>query len=250
MGEYTKVVIGQTTEDVPNPILLGLKTRHLQLIGIGGAIGAGFFIGSGVAISQAGPALLIAYILTGAVMFLMMRALGEMTLAYPAAGSFSSYATQFIGPLAGFVTGWSYWLACLLVGIAEMTGVGLLPHRWFPHLPQWIPALCAALLLYGINMRGVRFLGETEYWLTMIKGGDDRCRIAMRSRDPVFQDRKSAKSGRHIQSLGAWRHFAEWFARTSHCAATRHFFLWRNRINRSRFSRDRTAGVRAAPCHQ
>jgi amino acid transporter, AAT family len=169
MGEYTRVVTWHTTGHVPGPISLGLKNRHLQLIGIGGAIGAGFFLGSGAAISQAGPALLIAYVLTGAVIFLMMRALGEMTLAYPAAGSFSSYATQFIGPLVGFITGWSYWLACLLVGVAEMTGVGFLLHHWFPHLPQWIPALCAALLLYGINMRGVRSFGEMEYWLTMIK---------------------------------------------------------------------------------
>ena len=90
MGEYTEIVIGQQTGHVPDPILIGLKNRHLQLIGIGGAIGAGFFLGSGAAISQAGPALLIAYVLTGAVIFLMMRALGEMTLAYPAAGSFST----------------------------------------------------------------------------------------------------------------------------------------------------------------
>ena len=147
----------------------GLKNRHLQLIGIGGAIGAGFFLSSGAAISQAGPALLIAYVLTGAVIFLMMRALGELTLAHPASGSFSSYATQFIGPLAGFITGWSYWLASLLVGIAEITGIGLLLHHWFPHTPQWIPALCTTVLLYGINMRAVKSFGETEYWLTTIK---------------------------------------------------------------------------------
>jgi amino acid transporter, AAT family len=169
MDESTQVGIGQTPGYVPNSTLRGLKNRHLQLMGIGGAIGAGFFLGSGAAISQAGPALLIAYVLTGVVIFLMMRALGEMTVACPAVGSFSSYATQFIGPLAGFITGWSYWLAFLLVGIAEMTGVGLLLHHWFPHLPQWIPALCSVLLLYGINIRGVRSFGETEYWLTMIK---------------------------------------------------------------------------------
>ena len=165
MGEYPQA----DSTQAPEQISRGLKNRHLQLIGIGGAIGAGFFLGSGAAISQAGPALLIAYVLTGAVIFLMMRALGELTLAYPAQGSFSSYATQFIGPLAGFITGWSYWLSCLLVSIAEVTGIGLLLHHWFPHMPQWIPALCATLLLYGINMRAVKSFGETEYWLTMIK---------------------------------------------------------------------------------
>jgi amino acid transporter, AAT family len=99
----------------------------------------------------------------------MMRALGELTLAHPASGSFSSYASQFITPLAGFITGWSYWLASLLVSIAEITGIGLLLHHWFPHTPQWIPALCATVLLYSINMRAVRSFGETEYWLTTIK---------------------------------------------------------------------------------
>lgn len=151
---------GQALEPLTKQTSHGLKNRHLQLIGIGGAIGAGFFLGSGAAISQAGPALLIAYVLTGAVMFLMMRALGELTLAYPASGSFSSYATQFISPLAGFITGWSYWLSCLLVGITEITGFGMLMHHWFPHMPQWIPALCATLLLYGINMRAVKSSGK------------------------------------------------------------------------------------------
>ena len=105
---------------------------------VGGVIGAGFFLGSGLAISKAGPALLIAYVLAGTVVFLMMRALGELSLAYPSAGSFSTYATQFIGPITGFVTGWSFWLTALIVGIAESTGIGLLWHQWHPGTPQWI----------------------------------------------------------------------------------------------------------------
>jgi amino acid transporter, AAT family len=146
-----------------------LKKRHLQFMAIGGAIGAGFFLGSGVAINKAGPGVLIAYLLTGAVIFLIMRALGELTLAYPSSGSFSTYAAQFIGPLAGFITGWSYWLACMLIGIAEVTGIGILLHHWYPGVPQWIPALCITLLLYAINMRNAGSFGELEYWLSMIK---------------------------------------------------------------------------------
>lgn len=250
MGEYTKVVIGQTTGHIPSPISLGLKNRHLQLIGIGGAIGAGFFLGSGAAISQAGPALLIAYVLTGAVIFLMMRALGEMTLAYPAARSFSSYATQFIGTLAGFITGWSYWLACLLVGVAEMTGAGLLLHHWFPHLPQRVPALCAALLLYGINMRGVRSFGETEYWLTMIKVATIVAVLLCGLAILLFE---IGSLGKQSAISNLWAHggfLPNGSARTSHRDATRHFFLWRNRINRSRLSRDRTGSVHAAAGHR
>jgi L-asparagine transporter-like permease len=90
-----------------------LKGRHLQLMGMGAAIGAGFFLSSGSAIHEAGPGLLLA----GTVMYLIMRALGELALAYPSAGSFTTYATKFLGPLAGSIMGWSYWLGALLVGI-------------------------------------------------------------------------------------------------------------------------------------
>jgi amino acid transporter, AAT family len=107
-----------------------LKGRHLQLMGMGAAIGAGFFLSSGSAIHEAGPGLLLAYLLAGTVMYLIMRALGELALAYPSAGSFTTYATKFLGPLAGFIMGWSYWFGALLAGIAEITAAGiLLRHR-------------------------------------------------------------------------------------------------------------------------
>src|ERR1700754_2269966 len=93
-------------EDQPSH---NLKNRHLQLMALGGAIGAGFFLGTGSAIGQAGPALLIAYLIAGAMIYLVMRALGELTLASPSRGSFAAYTPHFIGPLAGFITGWSSW---------------------------------------------------------------------------------------------------------------------------------------------
>jgi amino acid transporter, AAT family len=138
-------------------------------MGMGGAIGAGFFLGSGSAIHEAGPGLLLAYLLAGTVVYLVMRALGELALAHPSAGSFSTYATEFLGPLAGFILGWSYWLVNLLVGIAEITAVGILLRHWYPGIPQWMPALCAVVLLYAINMQAVRSFGEAEYWMAMIK---------------------------------------------------------------------------------
>lgn len=138
-------------------------------MGLGGAIGAGFFLGAGGAIRQAGPALLLAYMLAGVMVYFVMCALGELTLAHPSPGSFAAYTSRFVGPLAGFITGWSYWLAFLLVGIAEITGIGLLLHGWYPGIPQWVPALCATLALYLINMCAVKSFGESEYWLSMIK---------------------------------------------------------------------------------
>jgi amino acid transporter, AAT family len=147
----------------------GLAGRHLQLMGMGGAIGAGFLLGSGSAIHSAGTGLLLTYLLAGAAMYLMMRALGEVALANPAASSFSTYAMRYLGPLAGFITGWSYWVATVLVGMAEITAVGILLRHWYPDIPQWLPALAATVLLYAINMRPVRSFGEAEYWLAMIK---------------------------------------------------------------------------------
>src|SRR5258707_4672138 len=109
-----------------------LKGRHLQLMGMGAAIGAGFFLSSGSAIHEAGPGLLLAYLLAGTVMYLIMRALGELAVAHPSAGSFTTYATEVLSPLAGLIMGWSYWLGALLVGIAGITAGRILLCASFP----------------------------------------------------------------------------------------------------------------------
>jgi amino acid transporter, AAT family len=146
-----------------------LTTRHVQFIALGGAVGAGLFLGSGVAIARAGPALLIAYSAAGLVIFLMARALGELALFNPVAGSFSTYAHEMLGRQAGFITGWSYWLIWVLVSTAEITGIGVLMRYWFPSLAQWIPALVAVAAVYAANITAVRFYGELEYWLSLVK---------------------------------------------------------------------------------
>ena len=147
----------------------GLQDRHVQFIAIGGAIGAGLFLGSADAIHKAGPALLLDYAIAGAVVFLIARALGELAVYRPVTGSFASYANEFIGPWAGFLTGWSYWLNWVLVEIAEISAIGIYFHFWFPGLPQWIPALCAVSVMYGANVIAVRIYGEIEFWLSLIK---------------------------------------------------------------------------------
>src|SRR5258707_4360833 len=98
-----------------------LKGRHLQLMGMGAAIGAGFFLSSGSAIHEAGPGLLLDYLLAGTVMYLIMRALGELALAYPSAGSFTTYPSKFLGPLGSFSIGWSYSLRALFGSIPDET---------------------------------------------------------------------------------------------------------------------------------
>lgn len=152
-----------------NALARGLKTRHVELMAIGGAIGVGLFLGSAGAIQHAGPGLLFSYALGGVVIFFIMRALGELLLYRPVAGSFIVYADEFIGPYAGFVTGWSYWFMWVVTGIAELTAIGVYVHYWLPDMPQWISVLAALILLYGANMLAVRAFGEMEFWFALIK---------------------------------------------------------------------------------
>jgi amino acid transporter, AAT family len=147
----------------------GLKNRHVQMIAIGGTIGVGLFLGSATAIQKAGPALALSYAIGGLVMFLIMRALGELLLYRPVSGSFSTYAEEFVGPWAGFVTGWSYWFMWIVICMAEITAVGVYVHYWFPQIPQWVPALITLGLLYSANLITVKLFGEIEFWFALIK---------------------------------------------------------------------------------
>ena len=147
----------------------GLKSRHVELIAIGGAIGVGLFLGSAKAIQNAGPGLILGYAIGGLVIFFIMRALGELLMYRPVAGSFVLYADEFIGPFAGFATGWSYWFTWVVTGMAELTAIGVYVGFWLPGFPQWITVLTALILLYGANMLAVRVFGEMEFWFALIK---------------------------------------------------------------------------------
>ncbi|MBV9620120.1 MAG: amino acid permease, partial [Gammaproteobacteria bacterium] len=146
-----------------------LRNRHIQLIAIGGTIGVGLFLGSAKAIHAAGPGLLLAYVLGGIAIFFIMRALGELLTYRPVAGSFATYAEEFCGPFAGFVTGWSYWFMWVLIAMAELTAIGIYVRHWFPTIPQWLPALIALGILYAANLVAVRVFGELEFWFALIK---------------------------------------------------------------------------------
>ncbi len=159
---------------VPTPPAAGslsrnLKSRHIQLIALGGTIGVGLFLGSAKAISKAGPGLLLSYAVGGAAIFFIMRALGELLTYRPVAGSFATYADEFCGPFAGFVTGWSYWFMWIVTAMAELTAIGVYVHYWLPDAPQWLPALIALVALYGTNLLAVRVFGELEFWFALIK---------------------------------------------------------------------------------
>ncbi|MGK5554584.1 amino acid permease [Actinomadura kijaniata] len=146
-----------------------LKPRHVQMIAMGGAIGVGLFLGSAQRMHQTGPGLVLAYLAAGVVAFLVMRALGELVLYRPTAGSFVTYAREFVGPWAGFASGWMYWLNWAMTGVAEITAVGIYVHYWAPGFPQWLSALAALGVLLAVNLVSVRLFGELEFWFAMLK---------------------------------------------------------------------------------
>lgn len=147
----------------------GLDNRHIQLIALGGAIGVGLFYGSSATIQMAGPSILLSYLIGGLVIFTIMRALGEMAVDEPVSGSFSSYANRYLGPFAGYLTGWTYWFMWVVVGMAELTVVGVYVNYWFPDVPQWLSAFVALIVITIINILNVKAYGEFEFWFAMIK---------------------------------------------------------------------------------
>lgn len=138
------------------------------MMGLGSAIGAGLFLGTGVGIKAAGPAVLLAYIAAGAIVVLVMQMLGEMAAARPASGSFSSYAEMAFGRWAGFSLGWLYWFMLVMVMGAEMTGASAFMGQWFGVDP-WIPALVCVVIFAIVNLGAVRGFGEFEFWFAFIK---------------------------------------------------------------------------------
>lgn len=146
-----------------------LSARQLAMIAIGGAIGTGLFLGSGIAVKLAGPGIIISYLIGALIALLMMGALSEMAVAHPTAGSFGVYAELYLSPWAGWAVRYTYWFAQVIAIGSEVTAAAIYCGFWFPHVPSWIwIALFSAALIY-VNARSVGSFGEFEYWFAMIK---------------------------------------------------------------------------------
>ena len=152
-----------------NQLSQGFKPRHVTMLSIAGVIGAGLFVGSGHAIAAAGPAAIVAYALAGTLVVLVMRMLGEMAVASPDTGSFSTYADRAIGRWAGFTVGWLYWWFWVLVIPIEAIAAGVVLNNWFPGIEPWIYALAITVLLTATNLFSVAKYGEFEFWFAMLK---------------------------------------------------------------------------------
>ena len=146
-----------------------LSARRMTMIAIGGAIGTGLFLGSGFAISLAGPGVLVSYLIGALIALLLMGCLAEMTVEHPTSGSFGAYAEHYISPLAGFLVRYAYWAGNVLAVGTEVTAVALYMHFWFPATPGWLWILAFAGLLIGVNARSVNVFGAVEYWFSAIK---------------------------------------------------------------------------------
>lgn len=147
----------------------GLKNRHIQLIAMGGAIGTGLFLGSAQIIQSAGPSIILGYAIGGLIVFLIMRHLGEMIVEEPVAGSFSHFAYKYWGKFPGFITGWNYWVLYILVAMTELTAVGKYINYWWPQIPAWQSVLFFFVVITAVNLTNVKFYGESEFWLAIIK---------------------------------------------------------------------------------
>src|SRR6202161_3540815 len=141
----------------------------MTMIALGGVIGAGLFVGSGVVIQSAGPAAVLSFALTGTLVVLVMRMLGEMAVAYPAVGGFYEYNRLALGELAGFLTGWMYWYFWVIVVALEAVAGAKILGQWWPQVPPWEFTLALVALFTVVNLMSVRSYGETEFWFASIK---------------------------------------------------------------------------------
>src|SRR5215216_227832 len=147
----------------------GLKRRHMTMIAIGGIIGAGLFVGTGPILNEAGPATILTYLLTGVILILIMRMLGEMAVAHPSVGSFSDYSRMALGNWAGFAVGWLYWYFwAIVVGFEATVAAGIL-GQYIPGVAPWLISLILILLLTATNLYSVGSYGEFEFWFASIK---------------------------------------------------------------------------------
>lgn len=147
----------------------GLSAWQLTMMALGTVIGGSFFLGSAVAVRAAGPSVLLAYVLGGIIVYFILFALSEMTVADPDSGSFRAYASRAFGPGAGFVTGWVYWTGMVLAMSSEATAVSILVLRFLPGLS--VPLLGSGVIVAVTlaNLLGARHLGNLESWLAAVK---------------------------------------------------------------------------------
>src|SRR5688572_7518085 len=146
-----------------------LTRRQITMIGLGGAIGTGLFMGSGIAIGYAGPAVIVSYLIAAFAAAVMVFSLSEMAVMHPTAGSFGVYAETYLNPWAGFAVRYTYWISQVIAVGGEAIAAGVYMTFWFPEIPVWVWSLGFASALLYVNSRSVGNFGTFEYWFALIK---------------------------------------------------------------------------------
>ena len=147
----------------------GLSKRHIMFIALGTAIGTGLFYGSAGGIQTAGPGVILSFAIAGLAVFLVMRALGEMAMREPVSGSFAAYASRYLGPYAGYLTGWTFVFELAVVIVADTFAITKYMELWFPAVPAWAWVAATIVVIGLINLIHVGNFGEVEFWLSLIK---------------------------------------------------------------------------------
>lgn len=158
---------GECAEGDPGALAQPLGSRHLAMISIGGIIGSGLFVGSSAAIAAVGPAILVSYALAGLIILMVMRMLGEMAVARHA-GAFTEHIRDGLGDLAGFTSGWLYWVFWVLaIGLEALAGASILTI--WTGVPVWLIGLALIAAMACLNLISTRIFGESEFWLSTVK---------------------------------------------------------------------------------
>jgi AAT family amino acid transporter len=162
-------LVDKSIGDREHGLSQALTRAQIIMIGLGGAIGTGLFMGSGIAINYAGPAVVLSYAIAGFAALVMVFSLSEMAVVHPAAGSFGVYAETYLNPWSGFVVRYTYWFVQVIAIGGEAVAAGVYMTFWFPHVPVWIWSVGFAFILLYVNARSVGDFGTFEYWFAMIK---------------------------------------------------------------------------------
>jgi len=162
--------MSHTNTESPTSLRRVLKTRHMSMIAIGGAIGTGLFVASGATISQAGPGgALLAYIVIGAMVYFMMTSLGEMSANLPVSGAFATYGSLYVEEGFGFAMGWNYWYSWAITIAVDLVAAQLVMAYWFPEINGLLWSAGFLAVMVALNSFSVKGFGEAEYWFAAIK---------------------------------------------------------------------------------
>src|SRR5699024_10274522 len=146
-----------------------LSNAHIQLIALGGTIGTGLFLGVGDSIQRSGTSVIFTYIIVGAVLFLFMRALGELIISDLNKHSYMDFVEKYLGKRTSLITGYLYWITYLTLAMTEIIALGMYFRFWFPTLPLWIPGTVTIFDLLGLNLISAKFIGHLEFSFAMLK---------------------------------------------------------------------------------